>query len=546
MSGRLSRRRLLGGVAAGAILPGCPRATPEVGRRFVGPNPERGHLLRDDAVPDAPAAERIPAKVVIVGAGAAGMSAAWRLHRAGVSDVRVLELEDAIGGTARGGAHERSAYPMGAHYLPAPHPSFRALKSLLVDLGVIVGGADRADPDYDPRFVCRSPVERHKAGGRWHEGLYPGFRQTPDDEAEWMKWREHLRQMHERRGPDGRRLFDLPVRRSSVELRELDAMSMATYLDRLGLVGERLRWTIDYACRDDYGCTLEHTSAFAALHHFLARGLEDEVDRFLLTWPQGNAWLVEGMLGVSRLQDRVHLGTAVRAIDPDSGTVTAWDVAGRRTIELQAQVVLWAAPRFVLPYVLPRGADRMPDGALSYAPWLVANVQVRRAPGGYGAPLSWDNVSVDADDLGYVVANHLESRTKAVRSGAVLTFYRPMPAPDAATLRERRQELLSGSLDAWCDDVVARLEHLHPGIARDVTAIDVTRWGHGMVRPIPGHLFGGVLDVARATIGRVIPCGADVGGLPLFEEAFASGVLAAEEALARLGRPAPSMLAEAT
>lgn len=545
MIGGFGRRRLLGGmggIAAGTALPGCPRATPEIARRFVGPSPERGHLLRDGAAGPGPVAERIATSVVIVGGGAAGMSAAWRLHRAGVTDVRVLELEDATGGTARGGAHERSAYPMGAHYLPAPHPSLRALRSLLVELGVIIGRADQAEPDYDPRYVCRAPVERHRAQGRWHEGLYPGFAQTADDEAQWIRWRDHLRQMHERRGADGRRLFDLPVRSSSAELRELDAISMATYLDRLNLHGERLRWVIDYACRDDYGCTIEQTSAFAALHHFLARGLEDEVDRFLLTWPQGNAWLVDGMAASAELGDRLHLHTVARAIDPASGTVRAWDVAAERTIELSADVVLWAAPRFVLPYVLPAGADPLPPGALTYAPWLVANVQVRRAPRGVGAPLSWDNVAVDADDLGYVVANHLEPRTEAIRPGAVLTFYQPLPAAEPEGLRTRRQELLSGSLVAWCDHVVARLSHLHPNIASDIEAIDLTRWGHGMVRPVPGHLFGGALDLARAPIGRVIPCGADVGGLPLFEEAFTSGIAAAEEALARLGRPAPSIL----
>ena len=44
------------------------------------------------------------------------------------------------------------------------------------------------------------------------------------------------------------------------------------YVDGLGLTSWRLRWTLDYACRDDYGCTLAQCSAFAALH-LLARHL---------------------------------------------------------------------------------------------------------------------------------------------------------------------------------------------------------------------------------------------------------------------------------
>lgn len=545
MSG-LSRRRLLGAIAGGAAAAAsgasCSRPLPPISARFVGPSPERGHLLRDGAVPGGPAAERIRVPIVIIGGGVAGMAAAWRLRRAGQRDVHVLELEDAAGGTARAGEHPRSRYPMGAHYLPAPPPTLRGVRTVLKELGVIVGRADRPEPDYDPRFVCRAPVERHRSQGRWYEGLYPAFGQSPDDEDQWDRWRDHLRELDGRRGSDGRRLFDLPVRRSSIDLRDLDAISMADHLDRLGLHGSRLRWTIDYACRDDYGCTLEQTSAFAGLHHFLARGLEDERDRFLLTWPVGNAWLVDGMAQMAELGDRLHLGTVAHAIDPSTGTIAAWDALAGRALQLQAEVVLWAAPRFVLPRVLPAGADALPAGALSYAPWLVANVSVRAAPSGIGAPLSWDNVAVDADDLGYVVANHLEPRTRAIEPGAVLTFYQPLPAADDAGLRARRRELLEGSVSTWSDHVVNRLEHLHPGIGRQIEAIDITRWGHAMVRPVTGHLFGPALQAARAPVGRVIPCAADTGGLPLFEEAFAAGVGAAEEALARLGRPETSIL----
>ena len=40
---------------------------------------------------------------MIVGAGAAGLSAAWKLARSGLPDVVVLELEDHPGGTAAWG-----------------------------------------------------------------------------------------------------------------------------------------------------------------------------------------------------------------------------------------------------------------------------------------------------------------------------------------------------------------------------------------------------------------------------------------------------------
>lgn len=548
---RWSRRRVLGTAAPGlaglAGLPGlgggCGTPPPPVERMFVGQDPARGHLLRDGTIGSAPTSERVRCDVLVVGGGAAGMAAAWRLRRAGVTDVHVVELEPEPGGTARAGATPRSRYPMGAHYLPTPHAELTGLRTLLGELGIIVHTRPDGELEYDPRMILRAPLERHRHRGKWEEGIYPGAGQTPDEEAQWERWQAHLRQLDQRRGADGRRLFALPVERSSTELRHLDQVTIAAYLDELGLSSWRLRWAVDYACRDDYGCTLTQCSAFAALHHYLCRGLDDSHERFILSWPEGNAHLVERMAELAALGDRLHRDTMVHAIDPDAGTVHAYDVVAQRGRVFEARQVLWAAPRFVLSRVLPAGRDPLPSEALLYTPWLVANVEVAQRPRGIGAPLSWDNVPVDADNLGYVVATHLEGLRDRNVEGSVLTYYQPMPADDAAGLRAQRQGLLDGSLDHWCDHVSAELERMHPGLTPAIRRIHVARWGHAMIRPGPGWLFGAARAVARRALGRVLPCAADVGGLPLFEEAFASGVGAAELALARLGHPLTETLA---
>ena len=46
---------------------------------------------------------------------------------------------------------------------------------------------------------------------------------------------------------------------------------MASYLDRLGLSSWRLRWYVDYACRDDFGLRASECSAWAGMHYFAAR-----------------------------------------------------------------------------------------------------------------------------------------------------------------------------------------------------------------------------------------------------------------------------------
>src|SRR4051794_28660609 len=79
-----------------AALAGCsrrPRMPPE--GELVGANLALGHrLLRPPPTPDV--WREVP--VVIVGGGVAGLSAAWRLARAGFRDFVVLELETAVGG----------------------------------------------------------------------------------------------------------------------------------------------------------------------------------------------------------------------------------------------------------------------------------------------------------------------------------------------------------------------------------------------------------------------------------------------------------------
>ncbi len=534
----LTRRQLLTAGGA-ACLTGCRSSepTPALDVRFVGQTPARGHVLRSARRRAKPVTDRIRCDVLIVGGGATGAAAAWRLQRAGVDDVRILELENEPGGTARAGSTPRSRYPMGAHYLPSPAHDFRALQTLLEDLGIVTGRDANGRAVYDTASICAAPMERLFSGGTWTEGLYPADGETPQEAEQWRAWRAHLRELDRRRGADGRRLFALPVHTSSTDLRHLDALSMAAYLDRLGLTSQRLRWSVEYACRDDYGCTLAQTSAFAALHHYLARGLEEDRDGYILAWPEGNARLVDDMLGHADLGPRIHRGHAALSVTP-AGAVVAHDFSTGHNRGFDATVVLWAAPRFLLPFVLPPGTDPLPRGALTYAPWLVANVEVARAPGGIGAPLSWDNVALDAEHLGYVLATHAEDRTVRDPS-AVLTFYQPFPRDDLTAARTR---LLEGSLDHWVTQVTTALEGMHPGITPTLRRMDIARWGHAMIRPVPGLLFGDRLVAARAAIGAVIPCGTDVTGLPLFEQAFAAGVGAAEEACRRLGRAVVSLI----
>ncbi len=113
----LRRREAL--IAAGAACVAKPVAsgtTSSTPGRLLGADAALGHRLRTGDIPEPTQTER--AEVVIVGGGVAGLSAAWWLRRAGVDGVRIVELEDDVGGNAASGRNGVSRYPWGAHYVP--------------------------------------------------------------------------------------------------------------------------------------------------------------------------------------------------------------------------------------------------------------------------------------------------------------------------------------------------------------------------------------------------------------------------------------------
>ncbi len=499
-------------------------------RDFVGQSPERGHLIREPLSAAAPV-ESIRVDVLVVGAGVAGISAAWSLERAGIADVLMVEMEQQAGGTAASGALPRSPHPLGAHYLPAPTPHTPELEELLIELEI---GWRRATPDGNrlalaPQHVCGAPLERHFYRGQWHPGLYPFLGQSGEEQAQYEAWQALLTKLDGQRGDDGRRLFSLPVSSSSAQLRALDTVDFRSYLQQQGIQSWRVHWLADYACRDDYGAKSEHTSAFAGLHHFLCRGYEEIHDRDLLTWAEGNAALVSRMLARVAARDRLRSGAVVRRVDPRDGVALILSEHG--VVKVTAKHIIWAAPRFLLPWVLNSASDD-PVGAheLHYSPWLVANLELISPPAGVGVPLAWDNVEIEGNSLGYVNATHQRSSTDQDAS-TVITYYEALAH---LGIIEGRRWLLSQSLEALSEHVLTQLRQMHPRIDAQLTAMNIARWGHGMVRPVPGHLFH-VAPKARQPIGRVWPCAADVAGLPLFEEAFYCGRSAATQVAAALG-----------
>jgi glycine/D-amino acid oxidase-like deaminating enzyme len=292
----LSRREFLTTAFVGLV----PKSGRRIAGSLVNESVALGHQLRD-RLPFAKPRETIRLPLVIVGGGIAGLSAAWRLHKRGFREFKLLEMESDAGGNARWGRNEVSAFPWGAHYVPVPGQSLGLVRELFQDLGIFDGHR------FDERHLVHAPRERLFIHGRWQEGLEPAVGPTRRDRDQMDRFEDRIREC----AATGR--FTLPIAAGRGGDNPEDTLSMASWLDREGLDSSWLRWTVDYACRDDYGALAGDVSAWAGIHYFAARDGDDEDGPGPLTWPEGNGHIVRLLL--ERLEPMVQTGAPAYRIE---------------------------------------------------------------------------------------------------------------------------------------------------------------------------------------------------------------------------------------
>lgn len=538
----MRRRDFVAAAAAGAGSLACRRRRKGLAfeASFLGPSVDLGHRLRSADL-EQPSTFQV-VDTVIAGGGVAGLSAAWRLAGEGIASFVVCEMEPEVGGTSRAGRNGVGPFPWGAHYIPAPTRENPALVRLLKETGSVEGLDPRGEPLFAEHHLVRAPEDRIFAKGLWWEGLYLRAGASPQDEQEYHAFFAEIDRWAAYRDSTGRKAFAIPRWKGSdaPEVQALDRQSFAQWLDRKGFRSERLRWFLDYACRDDYGATLDLTSAWAGIFYFAARKTgPGEESRPLLSWPEGNGFLVDHLRRACG--GRIRTGTVVTSIRQATEGVLlvhAWDEAQGRPVGWQARRVIFALPQFLAPHLIPSLWEARPEGLESFAqsPWLVVNVTLRDRPRekGTGFPLAWDNVIRDGESLGYVVATHQALRD---HGPTVFTWYRPFTGPDLAKERDR----LYGMDEKACARMALEdLQRAHPDIERLVARMDIVRWGHAMVRPKPGFCWSVGLQRAREPFQGIHFAHTDLSGVALFEEALDHGLRAAEEVLAGLGRPSPT------
>ncbi|TGL61024.1 NAD(P)/FAD-dependent oxidoreductase [Leptospira sarikeiensis] len=493
---------------------------------ILGPDRETGHRLRQARSNFSPQG-RIKTKVLIAGAGISGLSSGYYLSQFGIQDYLILDLENSVGGNSRYSETDSLKYPWGAHYLPQPGPESVLVRKFLDENGLVEGKDSKGNPIYPEKYLCFDPEERLFYQGRWQSGLVPRRSGEPDEQE--LLFRKIINSWQNKIGRDGLKAFCIPIDRSSrdPEILKLDKISFSDYLKASGIKSTEILWYADYCARDDYGGNSDNISAWAGIHYFCSRLREEEDSPPVLTWPEGNGFLLELLQKPSI--EKIKTSTLVERIRLVSGKweINAYDVKEKKDLLIEAEQVIYALPSFTRKYILGETDPFLQK--LEYSPWLVANLFVDELPQGKGHPPAWENVIYKSKSLGYVVSTHQDLR--ALRPQSVLTYYMAFGEKD--TLASRRS-MLPKTWGNWKEEILADLKRPHPNIESLVSRVDIMTHAHAMIRPVPGFLWGGEREKLSKSESGLHFAHCDLSGISIFEEALYRGFEASKKVQASI------------
>lgn len=538
-----TRRQFLG---SAAILGAAAATSAILSHHFYPPMSVRvqrvglplAHQLRDRAFVHMVPQRDFVCDTVIVGSGAAALSAAWYLHRAGKRDFLILEGVERNGNAAAYNFSGSLNAPSGAHYLPQPSAESVFVRELLADLGILRHNA-QGRAVYDDMDLVHAPDERLFYQGKWQYGLMP-------HDADSQRFAQFIAQIQHSHGTDGKKHFAIPIAESSQDdtWRKCDTQTFAQWLAQENYTSPDLLWYLDYCCRDDYGQGIAQVSAYAGLHYFAARGNDQAA---VLTWSDGLNHLAEKMRQHMGLQEKQDLppSSHLHFRQPESWAASALHIkehndfvdmtvyhhTSQTTAHIRAQNVIVATPLFVAQHIVENMKNYAGDGFRlpESAPWLIGNFVLNAFPPELPhSELAWDNVVHGSSHLGYVLATHQSLRV-AKPEQTIFTTY---TALNHDTPQNVRKWLLQASDEALLHYAMHDLLTVYgKHFPRHVQHAELTVRGHAMAVPKVGYLSQSSLHQLRAHSSRLLFAHSDLSGYSVFEEAVYWGVQAAQKLL---------------
>lgn len=289
----LTRRRFLAASASAAAAAGAATVLPGCGGAGGG---GRG-------------------RVVVVGAGLAGLSAAYELERDGL-EVVLLEASERVGGrvrTARNAFYNDQSAELGGEYIDASH---RAVRRYVRRLGLDLDDLRGIGRDLGRLIYVNGRVLRYEQVV------------TPDVQAEIERFEARVEQLAAPIDPSD------PVAAGA----ELDRRSVADLIEELELEDDA-RLLVERELRDEYTVEPDRLSLLfhAALTRLYARTRRSGRDRYRIDG--GNERLIGAL--IEEIDVKADVDAPVTAIERRSDGVTV-SVDGAR--EVQAEFCIVTAP----------------------------------------------------------------------------------------------------------------------------------------------------------------------------------------------------------
>lgn len=484
-----------------AAIPTFPNYEQGKGAFATSREPEACTSCHSTPPAAAPAPEAPPERrdVVIVGAGLAGLTAAWCLRDA---DVLVLEKEAQGGGKMKRGAWDGLEFSKGAAYLLEPEGE---VKELLAEVGI--APVKIAEP---VNSVALGPGK--VALDAWGEGV----KDLPFDDAGRARVRKAFAEIAKMRDDVG-----VPARASKPPLLELDKKTAGEWLDGYGA---EVRKLVEPYLRSCFAAPANDISALAAVAFFACEFSPT------YTFPGGLGALPEAM--EAKLGDKVRHSCFVSEIEVVSGgvRVTYRDKDGKPgRVEARAAIVACSqrVAKHIVKGLAPERRELM--SRVDHGAYAVAAVKTSRAV--YRA--SYDTWFLEGPVTDVIVADWVvrgapgRESAEPAAARSVLSAYMPL-------IEGGRASLLSTPVEKLRERIMAELEPAFPGLKEATVGVDIFIHGHSMHVPGPGYLTELAPRLQEPIGGKIFFAGVELD-LPCLESAVWSGCAAARDVKKALG-----------
>ena len=396
--------------------------------------------------------------VVVVGAGIAGLAAAWELRD---RNVLVLEAESRLGGRIRSEARGPLWLNLGAHVFSGPDSaSGRLLAEAGVQAAPVPGRL--AAVSLNGKLVSSGPVESFPFR------LPLSFGSRVALVRAGVKLRLAVRRYAAVAAPQA---GESPAER---QMRMLEFFDDRSFAEFAGTLPEDVDLLFRSTLTRSSGEPEELAAGYGVGYFHLVWNRSAGLSRTILG---GSSAFVEALAGM--LGDRVLKGARVGAVSGDAGGVTVRYVLGGREFEVQARAAIVATPAYVTRDIVAGLPEETAAalGAIPYGPYVVGAFLT-----GERGAMPWDDLYALATpkrsfSMLFNTANVLRTRKERQPGGSLMVY--------AAAGFARRLAVLDD--DAVREVFTRDLHDLFPETRGIVEEVLIQRWERGLPYPRVGR-----------------------------------------------------------